>query len=77
MGRKGRKGGKLAAAGGAADGAGVREATMVRVSKVLEEFRASDAEGSHHLLLLRCLFFALWRIGFMIRPCPFVRYLVL
>jgi hypothetical protein len=77
MGRKGRKGGKLAAAGGAADGAGVREATMVRVSKVLEEFRASDAEGSHHLLLLPCLFFALWRIGFMIRPCPFVRYLVL
>ncbi|KAJ1285557.1 hypothetical protein BS78_03G288500 [Paspalum vaginatum] len=40
MGRKGRKG-KDAAAGG---GGGMREATLVRVSKVLEDFRASDAE---------------------------------
>ncbi|OEL21874.1 DExH-box ATP-dependent RNA helicase DExH6 [Dichanthelium oligosanthes] len=43
MGRKGRKG-KDAAAGGAAGGSGLREATLVRVTKVLEDFRASDAE---------------------------------
>ncbi|KAL6616121.1 hypothetical protein ACP70R_038391 [Stipagrostis hirtigluma subsp. patula] len=47
MGRRGRKG-KDAAAGGAAGGSGggvgMREATLVRVSKVLEDFRASDAE---------------------------------
>jgi hypothetical protein len=28
----------------------MREATLVRVSKVLEDFRASNAEGSHHSL---------------------------
>lgn len=44
MGRKGRKG-KGAAAGGSA---GMKEATLVRVSKALEDFRASNAEGSHH-----------------------------
>ncbi|CAD6236609.1 unnamed protein product [Miscanthus lutarioriparius] len=44
MGRKGRKG-KGAAAGGAAGGSGgMREATLVRVSKALEDFRASNAE---------------------------------
>uniref|UniRef100_A0A804QZL3 RNA helicase n=1 Tax=Zea mays TaxID=4577 RepID=A0A804QZL3_MAIZE len=40
MGRKGRKG-KGAAAGGSA---GMKEATLVRVSKALEDFRASNAE---------------------------------
>jgi ferric-dicitrate binding protein FerR (iron transport regulator) len=50
MGRKGRKG-KGAAAGPAAGGSGgMREATLVRVSKVLEDFRASNAEGSRHSL---------------------------
>lgn len=44
MGRKGRKG-KGVAAGGST---GMKEATLVRVSKVLEDFRASNAEGSHH-----------------------------
>lgn len=39
MGRKGRKGKDAAAGGG-----GMREATLVRVSKALEDFRASDAE---------------------------------
>ncbi|KAL6845214.1 hypothetical protein ACP4OV_024709 [Aristida adscensionis] len=40
MGRKGRKGKDAAAEGGG----GMREATLVRVSKVLEDFRASDAK---------------------------------
>ncbi|KAG8055280.1 hypothetical protein GUJ93_ZPchr0001g32006 [Zizania palustris] len=43
MGRRGRKG-KDAAAAGAGGGGGMREATLVRVSKVLEDFRASDAQ---------------------------------
>ncbi|CAO2166535.1 unnamed protein product [Urochloa humidicola] len=46
MGRgRGRKGKAAAAAGdGGAGGAGVKEATLVRVSKALEDFRASDAQ---------------------------------
>jgi len=39
MGRKGRKGKSAAAS--------MNEATLVRVNKALEDFRASDAEGSH------------------------------
>lgn len=48
-----------AAVGGAAGGSGggkgkgrIREEALVRASKVLEEFRASDAEGLLHLLPL-------------------------
>jgi hypothetical protein len=50
MGRKGRKGKGAAAEAAAGGSGGMREATLVRVSKVLEDFRDSNAEGSHHSL---------------------------
>nr|CAB3478416.1 unnamed protein product [Digitaria exilis] len=43
MGRRGRKG-KGAAAAGGSGGGGISEATLVRITKALEDFRASDAQ---------------------------------
>lgn len=40
------RGGGRGGSGGGGGGGGVREATLVRVSKVLEDFQASDAQGS-------------------------------